>query len=251
MNDKRERNAKTQLLRERDQSDRRRHLRSGGVPATAIVLAESRYAGAFVVENLSAGGALLIGDPRHDRGEHVKILLQLEGRRRIYLNADVVRHEVRESGDHLFAVAFRNVKPAAEDRIQRAVLSALERCHVSPDARVLVVDDEPGIHRALGRNLRALDIGMLSAATPLEAVRRLQDPEVAIDVAFVDLYLGHADGIDVLAFLAEDHPEIQRVLMSGRARTCQLELALLSGRAHEILPKPWERQTLAKLLDHC
>lgn len=236
---------------EQRQVERRRYPRSRGVVATAVVLAEGTYAGAFVVEDLSAGGALLIGDPRLERGKHVKVLLQLEGRRHITLSAEVVRHQVRESGDHLFAVAFRNVEAAAEGWIQGAVLSALKRCHASPEASVLVVDDSPEIHRALERDLHALGVEMVAAATPLDAVRHLQDPEVQIKVALVDLYLGRTDGLDVLALLADDYPGIHRVLMSGRVRPCQLELALLSGRAHEILPKPWERQTLANILGRC
>lgn len=242
---------KTGPISEQRNPERRRHPRSGGVTATAVVLAENRYAGAFVVEDLSAGGALLIGDPRLDLGEYVNILLQLEGKRPLHLWAEVVRHQVREAGEHLFAVAFRNMRATEEDRIQGAVLSALERRRASPDASVLVVDDAPEIHRALQRDLHAFGVGMLSAATPLEAVRHLQDPDVQIDIALVDLHLGHADGTDVLAFLAEDHPEIRRVLMSGRARPCQLELALSSGRAHEVLSKPWERRTLANLLSRC
>ncbi|MHB8879642.1 MAG: PilZ domain-containing protein, partial [Myxococcaceae bacterium] len=147
-------NLTTGFESEQRQTERRRHLRSDRVAASAIVLAESGFAGAFGVENLSAGGALLIGEPRIKCGEDVRILLQLEGRRPIHLSARVVGHRMPEKGPHLFAVTFLDVKPAVEDGIQTAVLTALERRPVTDDLSTPVILARAGPGEEGGRERR-------------------------------------------------------------------------------------------------
>jgi len=106
--------------------DRRREPRCE-VAATATVLAAgSRCLGTYVVENLSAGGALLAGDAALAVGGRVRLLLHLPRRRPIGLTADVLRRD----GDppaRRFAVAFRNLTPLMQDAIQRFVLISLQR----------------------------------------------------------------------------------------------------------------------------
>ncbi|MBI5479920.1 MAG: PilZ domain-containing protein [Deltaproteobacteria bacterium] len=130
------------------QDERRRHPRSE-VVATAVVLATNKYAGHYLVENLSAGGALLVGDAELEPGERLKMLLQLPGRKPISLSAEVVRRQVNDAQECLFAVAFRHLSAGIEDTIQQVVLATLERLHDASQPEVLVVDDsrEVGTHR--------------------------------------------------------------------------------------------------------
>jgi CheY-like chemotaxis protein len=227
--------------------ERRRHPRSE-VVASATVLAASGYAGSFLVENLSAGGALLTGDPRVELGERVTMLLHLPSRQPIRLTAEIIRREVRESQERAYAVAFRQISPADEDAIQDLVLHTLERLHDESKPIVLVVDDILEARHALERDLRALGRRAVSVATPLEAVDQLSHTDRRIDTALVDLRLGHADGLELMAFLADSHPDIRRVLMSGCVQPWQLDLAITSGRAHAVLDKPWSRLALAKAI---
>src|SRR5437667_80109 len=57
---------------------------------------------------------------------------------------------------------------------------------------------------------------------------------------------GVATGFDMLEFLGEYHPHIQRVVMADEIRPFRLDLALRSGRAHRVLRKPWDRRGLAE-----
>lgn len=104
--------------------DRRRHPR-GELAAVATVLTTRGTAGTFALENLSAGGALLIGTCDAEPGEPLKILVQLPGRRACVVPAVLLRHE-RRGRAHLFAVAFRDVPPEVEHEIQRFVLPMVE-----------------------------------------------------------------------------------------------------------------------------
>lgn len=227
--------------------ERRRHPRSE-VVGTALVLAANKYSGLYLVENLSAGGALLVGEARLQPGERLKVVLQLPGRKPISVSAEVLRRQVNDAQECLFAVAFQHLSPDIEDTIQQVVLATLERLHDASHPEVLVIDDSRQVCRALERDLRALGRRAISAATPLDAVGRLNDGERHIDTAIVDLRLGHADGLEFLSFLSDGHSGVRRILMSGDIRPCQLELAVSSGRAHAVLEKPWSREGLSKVL---
>jgi c-di-GMP-binding flagellar brake protein YcgR len=124
------------------ENERRRLTRSDRVIATALVLADGKYAGAFVVENLSGGGALLIGDGRIEIGTQVTLLLQLDRAPLLPLVANVVRHHSDEAGVHFFAVAFSELQPAALETIQRAVLAAREQRREQPGDKLS--DDAAG-----------------------------------------------------------------------------------------------------------
>lgn len=230
-----------------EQHERRSRPRTE-VPASAVLLAGGRSSGRYVVENLSAGGALLLGEGRLRPGERVTMLLQLSGLKPIRLHAEVVRQEGGEAGAARLAVAFRHLAPSVEDVIHRVVLATLEHLTEVSVPHVLVIDDAPQVCRALERDLHALGRRAVSAATLEEAVTSLSGGERHIDAALVDLRLGQADGLELLAFLADRRPDVRRILMSGNLRPCQLELAVTSGRAHAVLDKPWSRADLRRVL---
>lgn len=131
-------------------------------------------------------------------------------------------------------------------------IEALERSVRSieppPETSVLLVDDNDKVLRALQRDLRALGRRSLAVADPVAAVMALLDPGVRVTAAVVDLFLGADDGLDLLRFMEKWLPGVRRVLISGRARSPQLDLARACGRAHAILSKPWSRSALATAL---
>jgi hypothetical protein len=85
--------------------ERRRESRSL-VSATAVLFNDRRYLGTCLVENLSAGGALLIGEYPLEASNSLELLLQTAGRAPLRLSAEVVRRQRREDGTHQFAVHF-------------------------------------------------------------------------------------------------------------------------------------------------
>lgn len=223
----------------------RRQQPRAPVPAVVTVFRAEAHIGVFSVDNLSAGGVLLSGGATLSVGETLRILLQLQGHLPIAIHGQVLRRDERGSGAFAYAVTFRDLSAKAEDLIQGAVLLALERQRRLPEPAVLVVDDSPDVCLALERDLRALGRRAFSAVTPLDAVRHLLDAQAGIETAVVDLFLGQANGMDLLAYLADDLPDVRRVIMSGALREAQLQTALSSGRAQAILHKPWDRSALA------
>ena len=103
--------------------------------------------------------------------------------------------------------------------------------------RVLVVDDEPALVRAVARELRqdALVVGVGSLAEALAVL----DEEGAdpFDVVLADLELGDGRGTAVLARARERHPAALRVLMTGHgAAAADADPHAL---VQALLPKPW------------
>ena len=102
--------------------------------------------------------------------------------------------------------------------------------------RLLVVDDEPSMRRALVRELSpeyevVIARGLEEALAYIETVN-------ALTAVVTDLMLGHGpDGLRVLAEVRERRPECVRVLVS--ATTERLELARQSGIVHAVVAKPW------------
>lgn len=103
----------------------RRSNRRADVPATATVVKAGAAAGRFIVANLSAAGALLIGDSELGRGDLALLRLESPGCAPVMVHARIVRGGNGE-GVNALAVEFRHRRPDTEDAIQDVVLSALE-----------------------------------------------------------------------------------------------------------------------------
>jgi two-component system KDP operon response regulator KdpE len=102
-------------------------------------------------------------------------------------------------------------------------------------SRVLVVDDEPQILRALTINLRARGYEVHTAATGSDALRRASShpPEIVI----LDLGLPDIDGVDVIRGL-RGWTQAPIVVLSGRTDSSDKVEALDEG-ADDYLTKPF------------
>lgn len=228
-----------------EERDRRSHPRADVLGLASAVVVDG--AASYLVANLSAGGALLVGDRPVEVDTDLWLDLRMPGTATLRLLARVLRHVARDTGEHRIAVRFVHVSADEEDLIQQFALQQLE---LQRRARfVLVVDDEDDVLGTLVRDLRALGCRTVQAKTPLDVVAFLPLCGVLPGLAIVDLHLGTSNGADVLQFLAVEYPDIKRVIMSGKARPPQLGLALATGLAHETLSKPWNVADLSALLE--
>jgi two-component system KDP operon response regulator KdpE len=101
--------------------------------------------------------------------------------------------------------------------------------------RILVVDDEPQIHRFLGPALRAVGYEPLRAATGAEALRLAASQ--APDAILLDLGLPDLDGHEVLARLREFSP-VPVIILSARDREVE-KIAALDAGADDYVEKPF------------
>jgi two-component system, OmpR family, KDP operon response regulator KdpE len=105
-----------------------------------------------------------------------------------------------------------------------------------PDpTRVLVVDDEPGIVRALGINLKALGYEIEAAASGEEALRKAADHRP--DAVILDLGLPGIDGIDVIRGLRV-WTNVPIIVLSVREAERE-KIAALDAGADDYVTKPF------------
>jgi CheY-like chemotaxis protein len=225
--------------------NRRRHPRRE-VMATARVFSVEKMHGNFLVQDLSAGGACLVPDFQAAAGARLTLLLEFPGRpsASFAVTAVVVRHDALGLTRARTAVSFVGLTAEQEDTIQEIIVAALERERSRREATVLVLGPESETRDALQEDLRALGLQSVGVATPLEVLDWLERPGSRIATVMVDVSIEAGHGLDVLDFLGEHHPRIQRVVMADELRPFRLDLALRSGRAHRILHKPWNRRAL-------
>jgi CheY-like chemotaxis protein len=219
----------------------RRHTR--GRPIAAAVVSNGVYAGTYTVENLSAGGALLVGPPSLAVGERVHLLLTVAAPRACSFNLEgmVLRRESRDDVS-AFALQFRGVSEDAQWLIDSIVVSSL----AARRPTALIVDDSRSLCQALDRDLSSLGWSAVHASTAADALSHLDLNEQPIGAIIVDFRVGPIDGLDILTFLTESHPAIRRVLMSSDLRHWHLDCAISSGRAHALLDKPWSLDSLSR-----
>jgi hypothetical protein len=193
----------------RSQKDRRSHGRSD-LLATAIVVHRNRPVGWFVVQNLSAGGALLTGSHAVEAGQRVRVLLRLSAQRMVAVWGKVVRRSPSAGGVVSLAVAFPHPSDVTQDVLQEEALASLLR---AGRPAVLVLSDRRDVRMGLAGQVERMGRAVRTAGTPLDAVRWLEDPAAHIDTVVVPRSMGRPGAFAMLGFFADEYPALRRVLL--------------------------------------
>lgn len=188
--------------------ERRAHGRVD-LAATATLLQRGEAVGRFTVQNLSAGGALLTGAHDVANSAPLRLLLRLPGDEPLAVGAHV-RRRARVGSMVALAVSFRHLTTASEDRIQDAVVALLDESYRAEHPAVLVVDEDEDARLAIIAQLGALGRRAIPCAAPLDAIRVLESGEPVEAVVARDALGTHPE---LLAWVAENHPELRSILL--------------------------------------
>jgi sigma-B regulation protein RsbU (phosphoserine phosphatase) len=115
--------------------------------------------------------------------------------------------------------------------------------------RVLVVDDEPGLLRAVERVLSA-SYHTMSCRSAREALERA--PGFVPDIALVDIRMPDRSGFELMDDLTAVCPAVDVIFMTGSLG--QLDQSLVRAirmRAFYFIQKPFDRDVLLTLLGRC
>jgi sigma-B regulation protein RsbU (phosphoserine phosphatase) len=130
-----------------------------------------------------------------------------------------------------------------------AVVFTRARRAMKRPARILVVDDESGMVRAVERVLAGAHdvLGSRSSPEALVAARRCEPDLVILDVRMPEI-----DGFELMARLKAEHPGVDIIVMTGSLDDLDQKLIrAIRGRAFYFIQKPFDREVLQTLVDRC
>jgi sigma-B regulation protein RsbU (phosphoserine phosphatase) len=116
-------------------------------------------------------------------------------------------------------------------------------------SRILVVDDEPGMLRAVERVLGGAHdvVGSRSSRHALSVAAEI-NPELAI----IDIRMPELDGFELMARLKTQCPELDIILMTGSVDDLDEKLVrAIRSRAFYFIQKPFDREVLKTLVERC
>lgn len=109
--------------------------------------------------------------------------------------------------------------------------------------KVLCVDDEPNVLRALARIFCDESFETVTATDAEEGLRLLtEDPVIKVVVS--DYRMPGMDGVQFLKEVRRRRPESVRLVLSGYAEAAAVVAAVNEGHIYKFIPKPWQDEEL-------
>ena len=111
--------------------------------------------------------------------------------------------------------------------------------------RILIVDDEESIRKALRLTLAKVGYDVVEAddgATGIEAIGADDNP-LMVDVVICDIRMPKINGLEAIAYFQQQHPSVAVLVLTGYP-DIQLATALLKQGVVDYLVKPVERDKL-------
>jgi response regulator RpfG family c-di-GMP phosphodiesterase len=113
--------------------------------------------------------------------------------------------------------------------------------------KILIVDDEPDVHKALALTLRREPYELLHADDAAEAWHVLES-EADVAGVICDHDMPGTKGVDFLVRVRLARPEVATVLLTAKADLDLAKLAVNEAGVQGFLTKPWKGAELRELL---
>ena len=107
--------------------------------------------------------------------------------------------------------------------------------------RLLFVDDEQMLHDVLGRLFNRHGIEITSCASAPQAIEALE--ESSFDLVLTDFKMPEMDGLELLAYIRQEHPHLDVIMITAHANVQHAVSAMRSGVV-DYLPKPFSTEEL-------
>ena len=114
-----------------------------------------------------------------------------------------------------------------------------------PDARILVVDDDPDIHVLLATTLKEVGLHMDSAFNGLEGLKRLEAGPY--DLVLTDVLMPGLDGLELLTRIQEKYPSIPVLVMTAQNTPDNL-ICSIREKAFSYFSKPFSSAAVIEMV---
>ncbi|MBM4311333.1 MAG: response regulator [Deltaproteobacteria bacterium] len=104
--------------------------------------------------------------------------------------------------------------------------------------RVLIVDDDHNVLKALLRLLQDEDYEVITADSAMEAKSVIERQEVHMVIS--DVVMPLTSGHKLLAWVRQHYPEIIRTMFTGNADLSMVMRAVNEGEIYRFFTKPWD-----------
>jgi two-component system, probable response regulator PhcQ len=111
------------------------------------------------------------------------------------------------------------------------------------DRTILLVDDDENLLSGLARALRGQPFAVCTARNGEEAIWRLQTR--SIDVIVADERMPGMSGVQLLTWIAENHPDVVRIVLTAHAEAEMAMRAINDAAVFRFLQKPCDEARLA------
>jgi hypothetical protein len=258
----------------------RRHSFRVQVPARASIFHKGKLRGYYAVHDVSIGGCLLRGGTALPVSELVDVLLHLPHRAPLALSARVLRsellvlsngssqapiplsagsaevplagsprsHELSASNSFEMGLRFEHTTPKAEDCLQDFVVETFARAKADDGLIALVVEPRHVERQGLVRTLRELGRRAIGVATALDAVQLLGREGEHVDTVFIEAESSSLPSLELVEFLAHNHPHVRRVLVGEPSEIAASWVAQATGEVHALLETPCDQEAVHRVL---
>jgi DNA-binding NtrC family response regulator len=114
------------------------------------------------------------------------------------------------------------------------------------ETTVLLVDDEEEFVEALAERLRLRGLAVEAAASGAAAIEKAAERH--FDAILLDMAMPGLDGVQTLSRLLAGNPDLQVILLTGRATLAQAVAAMKLG-ALDLLEKPAPLETIVARIE--
>ncbi len=111
---------------------------------------------------------------------------------------------------------------------------------------ILIVDDEQIILDSIRKHLRREDYNIQTVLTAKEAIERFKSE--SINIVLTDLMMPEIDGMELMAIIKKDHPDVRVIMITGYATISTAQQAKQLG-AFDYLAKPFTKSELLKVIE--
>lgn len=115
------------------------------------------------------------------------------------------------------------------------------------NTRILIVDDEERTLESFSMMLERCGYYVRTASRFDDAIQLVSDER--FDIAFVDQFLGHAKGLDLMQRMADVDSELYYVIITANGST-NLAVEALKKGASDFLVKPFSISDLLRSIDY-